>query len=222
MKKPKIAASLVCANMLELREEVRRIESGGADIIHFDVMDGSFVPRFGLHPEILSSVRSISKIPIDVHLMIDNPESYLKPFAEAGATYLTVHIEACKHIHRTLSTIKSLGVKTGIALNPGTGIGQLEEIIAEIDLVLLMAINPGIVGHKLIPSAQNKIRRCRDFMAERGLDIPIMIDGGVTNESAKQMIENGAEFLVCGSSTIFKPDVPVDQKILEFRNHINK
>jgi len=220
MKSPKIAASLVCANMLELRDEVKKIEDGGADLIHFDVMDGTFVPRYGLHPEMLESVRGITNLPIDVHLMVSNPEPYLKVFAESGATYITVHVETCQHLHRTLSQIKKLKAKTGVALNPGTSLTAIEEVLPETDLVLLMAINPGIVGHKLIPSAQFKIKRCQELITAKEMEIPIMIDGGVTFESCKEMIQNGAEILVCGSSTIFRPNSDIAQRIQEFRNQL--
>lgn len=220
MKKFKLAASIVCADMLDIRGEVQRIERGGADLIHFDVMDGDFVPRFGLHPEMLCSIRSISKLPIDVHLMVNSPVEYVKDFALAGATYLTVHVESTNHLHRAISTIKGLGVKAGIALNPGTSITAIEEVITEIDMVLLMAINPGIVGHKIIPSTFAKIQRCREMIDRSAPGIPIMIDGGVTYQSAAEMLSAGAEMLVCGSSTIFQPDAPVDVKLGQFRNCI--
>ena len=221
MIKFKLAASIVCADMLDVRREVQRIEDGGADLIHFDVMDGAFVPRFGLHPEMLAAIRSTTHIPIDVHLMVNYPIGYIKDFVDAGASYMTIHVEATDHIHRALSIVKGLGVKAGIALNPGTCLNVIDEVINDIDLILLMAINPGIVGHKLIPNAIDKIHRCRKIVDKSNRNIPIMVDGGVTYESAPEMVESGAEILVCGSSTIFRPETTVDEKLIHFRNHLD-
>ena len=220
-KKYFLSASLVCANMLELDSEVERIVAGGCDYIHFDVMDGVFVPRYGLHPEMLTSIRKKTDLPIDVHLMTVEPEQYVKTFIDAGATFITVHAEACTHLHRTINTIKKYGAKAAVALNHATPLTDLDYVLDDIDLVLLMAINPGIVGHKLIPKAIDKISDLRNKLGEKYKGVIIEIDGGVTFESAPLMLDAGADMLVCGSSTIFKPDSPVDIKTKELKAHIN-
>lgn len=216
-KKPYIlTASLVCANMLELKEDIKCLEEGGIDWIHFDVMDGQFVPRLGLHPEILQHVKSVTNLPVDVHLMINNPENFLDLFAKSGADVITVHAESTPHLHRVVKLIKNLGKKVGIALNPATPLSVLDYILDDIDLVCLMAINPGILGHKLIPQTMQKIRdlklKLKDFP-----HIHVEIDGGVTFESAPEMLKAGADVLVCGSSTIFKSSERVDKKVKELK-----
>jgi len=220
-KKYYLSASLVCANMLDLDMEIERIVTGGCDYIHFDVMDGVFVPRYGLHPEMLAAVRKKTDLPIDVHLMTVEPEQYVKTFIDAGATFITVHAETCAHLHRTLNTIKKFGAKSAVALNHATPLSVLDYVLDDIDLVLLMAINPGIVGHKLIPKAIDKISDLRYKLGERYKDVIIEIDGGVTFESASIMLDAGADMLVCGSSTIFKPDVSVDIKTKELKKHLS-
>ena len=220
-KKYYLSASLVCANMLELDREVERIVSGGCDFIHFDVMDGVFVPRYGLHPEMLTAIRKKTDLPIDVHLMTVEPEQYVKTFIDAGATYITVHAEACTHLHRTLNTIKKNGAKAAVALNHATPLSVLDYVLDDIDLVLMMAINPGIVGHKLIPKAIDKIADLRNKLGAKYKNVIIEIDGGVTFETASVMLDAGADMLVCGSSTIFKPDLPVDIKTKELKKHLS-
>lgn len=215
----KLTASLVCANMLKLGEEVEQMEIGGIDSIHFDVMDGLFVPRWGLHPEMLKAVKSKTKLPVDVHLMVEDVEPYINEFAQAGAEYFAPHIEPVKHIHRVVKKIRESGMKPGVALNPGTPLNVLDAIIDDLDIVVLMAINPGIVGHKLIPSAIQKISALKKYIGNR--KILIQIDGGVTFETAPIMLANGADMLVCGSSTIFKPDTLVSNKIKELRNNLD-
>ncbi len=207
--------------MLDIGAEVDRIAAGGCDTIHFDVMDGVFVPRFGLHPEMLAAVRSKTNLPVNVHMMTVEPEQYVKTFIDAGASLITVHAEACMHLHRTLYTIKKNGAKAAVALNHATPLSALDYILDDIDLILLMAINPGIVGHKLIPSALHKIADLRKKLGEKYKHIIIEIDGGVTVESAPLMLDAGADMLVCGSSTIFKSDNPVDIKIQEFKKHLS-
>lgn len=212
----KLAASLICADILNLEKEIERINQSGCDYIHFDVMDGVFVPRFGLFPEILKYVKSKTNLPIDVHLMIVEPEKHLKMFYDAGADIINVHVEACTHLHRTIGLIKSFGIQSGVTLNPATPLSSLDYVLDDIDIVQLMAINPGIVGHKLIPSIMSKISDLKTLIDNKGKDIFIEIDGGVSPDSAAQMIKNGADILVCGNSTIFKPDMTVDLKTKEF------
>jgi len=201
--------------MLTLKEEVSLMEAGGIDYIHFDVMDGMFVPRYGLHPEMLKAVRSVSKLPVDVHLMVEDPEPYINDFAAAGAEYFAPHIEPLNHVHRVIKKTRDAGMRPGIALNPGTPLNVLDSIIDDLEMVVLMAINPGIVGHKLILSALQKMHDLKQYIGQR--NILIEIDGGVTPETAPLMLQSGADMLVCGSSTIFRPDANVAVKTHELR-----
>lgn len=222
MNKPyNISASLICADILNLESELKKIEEGGCDYIHIDVMDGVYVPRYGMYPEIISAVRRISSLPMDVHLMVIDAEKYVNPFIDAGGTIITVHPEACTHLHRTLAAIKRAGAKSGVSLNHATSLSVLDYVLDDIDLVLLMAINPGIVGHKLIPKALEKMAELKRKISEKYPDIIIEVDGGVTFDSAPKMLKAGANMLVCGSSTIFRPDIPVDVKTQEFKKHLS-
>lgn len=206
--------------MLNLRETVEQLERGGIDSIHFDVMDGVFVPRYGLHPEMLRVIRSITDTPIDVHFMVEDVEPYIESFAKAGGTILVPPAESHRHLHRTVRKIREAGVKAGVQLNPATPLSVLDYILDDIDLVMLMAINPGIVGHKLIPRILDKIAELKEKIGER--DIIIEIDGGVNPESAPIMIQKGATMLVCGTQMIFKPGVKLDEKVREVRAEIDR
>ena len=217
----KLAASLICSNILELGAEIRSLEKGGIDYLHIDVMDGDFVPRLGLHPEMVKAVRSITNIPIDVHLMINNPDFFIPDFVKAGGDIITVPAESTKHLHRAIKLIRDAGARAGVALNPGTSLSVLDYVLDDIDLVMLMAINPGIVGHKLIPQTLHKISELRKKLVDHP-NIIIEIDGGVNPESAPEMIKHGADLLVCGTSMIFKPDVAVVQKLKEVRLDIEQ
>lgn len=218
-KKPLVAASLICSNPLNLEADINELINGKADFIHFDVMDGQFVPRYGLYPEILSYLKNQTNIPVDVHMMVDNPEDYIEDFKVAGATYYNFHIEATSHAHRIVKKIEKAGMLPGIALNPATSLSTLDYLIEDIKMVVLMAINPGIVGHKLIPGMIDKIRQLRKFADSRGnKDLLIEIDGGVTFESGRVMIEAGADVLVCGTGTIYRPqEDTISNKIAAFR-----
>lgn len=207
--------------MLDLESEIRSLEEGGIDYIHFDVMDGNFVPRFGLHPEMLKAIKSITKIPVDVHLMIDNPDFFIREFVEAGGDIIVVHAETTRHLHHTIKMIRDMGARAGVALNPGTPLNVLDYILDDIDLVMLMAINPGIVGHKLIPRALDKISELKQKLADYP-NIIIEVDGGVNPESAPEMIKHGADLLVCGTSMIFKPDIEVGEKLKEVRRSLDQ
>jgi ribulose-phosphate 3-epimerase len=218
----KLSASLICANILRLENEIDEIVNGGCDYIHFDVMDGLFVPRFGMYPEILTAVRSMTKIPVDVHLMVANPENYIDVFARAGASLITVHVETCHHLHRTVQLIKHAGVQAGVSVNFATPLSTLDYIVEDVDLVLIMAINPGIVGHALIPQAIKKINNLKDKLFTVPNNVLIQVDGGVTFDSAPKMLDAGADILVCGSSTIFRPDATVSDKIWELKKHLQK
>lgn len=218
-KKPLIAASLICSDPLNLINDIQEIIKGDAEYIHFDVMDGQFVPRYGLYPEILSHLTKITNIPVDVHMMVQNPEDYIEDFKNAGASFYNFHIESTAHAHRIIKKVEKANMKPGIALNPGTSITTLDYIIEDLKMVVLMAINPGIVGHKLIPNMINKISDLREFADKRGnKDLLIQIDGGVTFESGIKMINAGADILVCGTGTIYRPlEDTISNKIKLFR-----
>jgi ribulose-phosphate 3-epimerase len=217
-----IAASLICADPLHLDSDLREIIDGGADWIHFDVMDGNFVPRYGLYPEILAHIRKFSSLPVDVHMMVANPERYVDQFSKVGATHFCFHIEAVTHPHRLIKEIQANGMIPGVALNPGTALSTLDWIINDIAFVCLMAINPGIVGHKIIPNVYKKITALREYSIKNGNpDLLIEIDGGVTMETANTMVNSGADVLVCGSGSIFRPhEDSVSNKIRLIRSKI--
>lgn len=202
----KIAPSILSADFSKLGEEIKDVERGGADYIHIDVMDGHFVPNITIGPLIVEAVRPITKLPLDVHLMIENPDQYIEAFANAGADYITVHAEACKHLHRTIHLIKSFGVKAGVVLNPATPVHTLLHVLEDIDMVLLMTVNPGFGGQKFIESVLPKISQVRDLIQSKGLTIEIEVDGGVNEKTAKQCIEAGATVLVAGSAVYNEPD----------------
>jgi ribulose-phosphate 3-epimerase len=202
----KIAPSILSADFSKLGEEISAVEKAGADYIHVDVMDGHFVPNITIGPLIVSAIRPITKLPLDVHLMIENPDQYIEAFAKAGADYLTVHVEADRHLHRTIQKIKSFGVKAGVVLNPATPVDTIQHIIGDIDLVLLMSVNPGFGGQKFIPEVLNKIRQVKEMAANKGLEIEIEVDGGVNPETARQCIEAGANVLVAGSAIYNQQD----------------
>ena len=178
----KIAPSILSADFSKLGEEIIAVEKGGADYIHVDVMDGHFVPNITIGPLIVEAIRPITKLPLDVHLMIENPDQYIEAFAKAGADYITVHVEACRHLHRTVQNIKSFGIKAGVVLNPATPVESIQHIIGDIDMVLLMSVNPGFGGQKFIPEVLPKIRKVKEMAEQKGLDIEIEIDGGVNSE----------------------------------------
>ncbi|MEK3989526.1 MULTISPECIES: ribulose-phosphate 3-epimerase [Robertmurraya] len=196
----KVAPSILSADFSKLGEEIKDVERGGADYIHVDVMDGHFVPNITIGPLIVEAIRPITKLPLDVHLMIENPDQYIEAFANAGADYLTVHVEACKHLHRTIHYIKSFGVKAGVVLNPATPVQTIEHVIDDIDMVLLMTVNPGFGGQKFIEQVLPKIRQVKELVDKKGLSVEIEVDGGVNEETARKCVEAGANVLVAGSA----------------------
>lgn len=202
----KIAPSILSADFSKLGEEVKAVDQGGADYIHIDVMDGHFVPNITIGPLIVEAIRPVTKLPLDVHLMIENPDQYIEAFAKAGADYITVHVEACCHLHRTIQSIKSFGIKAGVVLNPATPVETIQHIIGDIDMVLLMSVNPGFGGQKFIPEVLPKIRKVKELAEQKGAEIEIEIDGGVNPETAKDCIEAGATVLVAGSAVYNQPD----------------
>lgn len=204
-----IAPSLLAANFLQLQSECTMLNESQADWYHLDVMDGRFVPNISFGPMLVEFFRKSTSKVCDVHLMIEEPEKYAEAFKKAGADILTVHIEACNHLHRNIQQIKGLGMKAGIAVNPHTPIEDLKDIIADIDLVCLMSVNPGFGGQSFIPHTINKIKRLREMIDEQSLDVKIEIDGGVTLTNARSIIDAGADVLVAGS-TVFNAPNPKD------------
>jgi ribulose-phosphate 3-epimerase len=204
---PIIAPSLLAADFLHLEDECKMLNESEADWFHLDVMDGRFVPNISFGLPVIEQISKVAKKPCDVHLMILEPERYAEAFKEAGADHLTVHIEACTHLHRNIQQIKSLDMKAGVALNPHTPVKFLQDILGDIDIVLLMSVNPGFGGQKFIPHTLNKIRELRKMIDDNNLDIQIEIDGGVTVENAKEILEAGADVLVAGN-TVFKSKDP--------------
>ncbi|WP_100404521.1 ribulose-phosphate 3-epimerase [Bacillus solitudinis] len=196
----KIAPSILSADFSNLAADIREVEQGGADYIHVDVMDGHFVPNITIGPLVVSSIRPITTLPLDVHLMIEHPENYVVDFARAGADIISVHVEACVHLHRTIHLIKEQGVKVGVVINPATPVQMIEPIIDEVDLVLLMTVNPGFGGQSFIESVLPKISAVAEMARQRGLSIDIEVDGGVNPSTAKRCIEAGANVLVAGSA----------------------
>jgi ribulose-phosphate 3-epimerase len=202
----KIAPSILSADFSKLGEEILAVEKAGADYIHVDVMDGHFVPNITIGPLIVEAIRPVTKLPLDVHLMIENPDQYIETFVKAGADIITVHVEACRHLHRTIHHIKSLGVKAGVVLNPATPVETIQHIIADVDMVLLMSVNPGFGGQKFIPEVLPKIKKVKELAEQKGRELEIEIDGGVNPETAKLCIEAGANVLVAGSAVYNEDD----------------
>jgi len=206
---PIIAPSLLACNFLQLEAECKMINSSEADWYHLDVMDGRFVPNISFGLPVIEQIHTVATKPLDVHLMIVEPEKYLEDFKKAGADILTVHAEVCHHLHRTVQHIRQLGMKAGVALNPHTPIDCLEYIIDQIDLVCVMSVNPGFGGQKFIPSTYTKVKQLRKMIDDRGLAVDIEIDGGVTQDNASEILKAGATVLVAGN-TVFKSDNPLE------------
>ncbi|VXC66795.1 ribulose-5-phosphate 3-epimerase [Bacillus sp. 349Y] len=202
----KIAPSILSADFSKLGEDIREVEAGGADYIHVDVMDGHFVPNITLGPPIVKAIRPITGLPLDVHLMISEPAKYVDAFADAGADYITVHVEADPHIHRTIQLIKNRGVKAGVVLNPGTASELIKPLIADIDMVLLMTVNPGFGGQAFIPSVVTKIKEIRKWADELNPALEIEVDGGINPETIAVCAEAGADVFVAGSAIYNRSD----------------
>lgn len=202
----KIAPSILAADFAKLGEEVKEVEQAGAKLIHIDVMDGHFVPNISFGSIVLDAIRPLTDLPLDVHLMIENPDQYIEQFAKAGADYITVHVEACRHLHRTIQLIRSYGVKPGVVLNPHTPIDSIQHILEDIDMVLFMTVNPGFGGQKFIHSVVPKVEALSTIIKERGLNIDIEIDGGINAETIVPCAKAGATIFVAGSAIYSKED----------------
>lgn len=201
-----IAPSILAADFARLAEEIAAVERGGADLLHIDVMDGHFVPNITVGPPIVESLRKVTKLPLDVHLMITNADAFIPEFVSAGADYVTVHVEACPHLHRTVQLIKERGAKAGVTLNPATPVSLLQEILPEIDLVLIMSVNPGFGGQKFISSSLKKIAATREMLDRIQSPALLEVDGGVKIDNAAQVLAAGADVLVAGSAIFSSRD----------------
>lgn len=214
----KIAPSILAADFTKLGEEIKEVEAAGADLIHIDVMDGHFVPNITMGPAVVEAIRSITELPLDVHLMIENPDQYIEAFAKAGADYITVHVEASPHLHRTLDEIKKQGIKSGVVLNPATPAESIKYVLDNIDMVLLMTVNPGFGGQSFIHSVLPKITEVRNMGLKHGVQFDIEVDGGINPETARLCKEAGATVLVAGSSIFQQKDRK--KALLEIRKEI--
>ncbi len=203
----KIAPSILSADFSKLGEDVKRIDENGADLIHIDVMDGHFVPNLSIGPVVVKSLRKVTKKTFDVHLMISNPDDYIENFAEAGADIITVHVEACRHLNRTIQKIKSCGKKAAVALNPATPLTVLDYVLPDIDMVLLMTVNPGFGGQSYIEMSTKKIEELRNMMVRRAIYRDIEVDGGIDANNIYTVTKAGANIIVAGSAVFNKPDV---------------
>ena len=201
-----IAPSILSADFAALGAAVAAAERGGADLIHVDVMDGHFVPNITIGVPVVKSLRRIATVPLDVHLMIENPDRYIDAFAEAGAAMISVHVEALRHLHRTVQAIRKLGVKAGVVINPATPIVMLEDVAADLDYVVVMSVNPGFGGQTFIPRSESKIRAVRALLDRAGNAAPVEIDGGVDMSNVAQVVAAGARIIVAGSAVFNTPD----------------
>ncbi|MFD2044056.1 ribulose-phosphate 3-epimerase [Ornithinibacillus salinisoli] len=215
----KIAPSILSADFAKLGQEIQDVEKGGAEYIHVDVMDGHFVPNITIGPLIVEAIRPVTDLPLDVHLMIENPDAYIQTFADAGASIISVHQEASVHLHRTIQLIKQAGVKAGVVINPATPAELIQEVLPDVDLVLVMTVNPGFGGQSFIHHTVNKIKKIAKWREEKGLSFEIEVDGGVNTKTAKLCTEAGADVLVAGSAVFNQEDRrKAIQNILEATN----
>ena len=199
----KLAPSILSADFARLGDEIKTVEEAGADYIHIDVMDGHFVPNITVGPLVVETIRKITVLPLDVHLMISNPDQYINDFIQAGSNLLSIHVETCPHLQRTLNQIRELGVKPAVVLNPSTSLSTLEHILEEVDMVLLMTVNPGFGGQEFIPSMIPKIKKLRRLIDEKHKAVEIEVDGGINLENISQVSQAGADVIVAGSA-VFK------------------
>ena len=216
----KLAPSILSADFARLLEDVKKVEKAGCEYLHIDVMDGHFVPNITLGPAIVKSLRKDVNMVFDAHLMIENPDNYIKEFADAGCDIIVVHQEACTHLHRTIQNIKSHGVKAGVALNPATPIETIKYVLEDVDMVLLMSVNPGFGGQSYIPVVTKKIKELRALIDEMGLDIDIEVDGGVKPSNIAEVVNAGANVIVAGSAIFNAGDI--DEAVKSLRENASK
>ena len=210
----RIAPSILSADFMRLGDEIKAAEAAGADMLHLDIMDGHFVPNITIGPGVVEAVRKVTSLPLDVHLMIENPDKFVGDFVKAGADYITVHAEASVHMHRTVQLIKENGVKAGVSINPATPLWSLDDILADLDMALLMSVNPGFGGQAFIPFVLNKVKALKGIIKEKGLSVLIEVDGGVKTDNAKEVASAGADILVMGSAFFNSEDYGVLMKKL--------
>ena len=201
-----IAPSILAADFANLGDAIRLAESAGAEVIHVDVMDGHFVPNITMGPPVVASIRKVTTLPLDVHLMIEDPDAYVQPFVDAGADWISVHVETCPHLDRTLHLIRSLGAKPGVVLNPATSLSTVDEALRLVDYVLVMTVNPGFGGQRFLPYTLEKVQRLRKVIQHKGLSAKIEVDGGVSLENVSDLVKSGAGILVVGSQIFGDPD----------------
>jgi len=204
-----IAPSILAADFADLGNGIRLVESAGAEVIHVDVMDGHFVPNITMGPPVVASIRKMTSLPLDVHLMIEDPDAYVQPFVDAGADWISVHVETCPHLDRTLQLIRSCGAKPGVVLNPATSLSTLDEALRLVEYVLVMTVNPGFGGQHFLPYTLEKVQRLRKVIQHKGLSARIEVDGGVSLENVSDLVKSGANILVVGSQIFGDPD-PAD------------
>ncbi len=219
MNQIKISPSILSADFTRLADQVHEAEEAGLEYIQVDVMDGHFVPNITIGPLVVKALRPITKLPLDVHLMIENPEFYIEDFSKAGANIITVHQEATPHLHRTIQQIQNLGIKAGVSINPSTSVQTLDEIICDVDLILVMSVNPGFGGQSYIHSCTNKIRKVREMLDERGVSADLEVDGGVNVDTVCEVISAGANAFVAGSA-IFNDKNSVAENVSALREKI--
>ncbi|MEE9151786.1 MAG: ribulose-phosphate 3-epimerase [Thermoplasmata archaeon] len=212
----KIAPSILSADFGNLANAVKEVEKGGADLIHIDVMDGHFVPNITIGPVVVSGIRDTTKLPFDVHLMICEPEKYIPDFVKAGSDIITVSAEASNHLHRAIQRIKENGVKAGVALNPSTSVSIIENILDDIDMIVIMTVNPGFGGQKFIESMLPKIKNTRELIEKKGLDIDLEVDGGINPKNAKLAVDAGANILVAGNA-VFRGEGSIKENIARLK-----
>lgn len=208
----KISPSVLSADFTQLGDQIKQAEDGGADVIHVDVMDGHFVPNITMGPFIVEAIKRAARVPLDVHLMIEQPQRYFSEFVDAGADSLSIHVEACPHIHRNIQQIKALGTRAGVAINPGTPLAAIEPVLPDVDIVLMMTVNPGFGGQTFIDASYERLKAVRASLTTLGSQADVGVDGGVTFENAAQIANAGGNLLIAGS-TVFSSDKPISDAV---------